>query len=78
MSPASRALIAWFYTRYPFGNNGSPEYEMDVRRAQEQLLDAHTMRRSEAIVITRRLGWRQARNYPPMLSGKFYRGPKAS
>lgn len=77
MTPDSRRLIAWFYERYPFGYDGSPDYEMDARRAQEILLDAHTQRKDDAIVIERRLGWREARNYPTFLSGKFYRGPKA-
>ena len=70
--------IAWFYEKYPYGYNGSAEFENDVRRAQEILLDAHAQRKADAIVIQRRLGWRAPKNYPTFLSGKFYRGPNAA
>lgn len=44
MTKEAANRIAWFFYRYPEGGSG-PEYERDVRRAQENLLALWFVRR---------------------------------
>jgi hypothetical protein len=80
MTDEAKRLVAWFHERYPFGNNGTPAYALDAKRAQDQLIDLDSQRRAEAIVVERRLAWHRLRDYPRFrfFSKKFYRGPNAA
>lgn len=48
MTYEARQLIKWFYEKYPLGVGTGKAFEMDVRRAQEDLLELRNTRRARS------------------------------
>lgn len=49
MTYEARQLIKWFYEKYPLGVGTGKAFEMDVRRAQEDLLELRNTRRARSL-----------------------------